>query len=137
MTKENEDKKTETPLSQSGLKELLGEVDKTARGFPYVRFHDRNGALCSLQNSSAVGDYDDSFERPGSSFVWLGPDDANPIIMARDAKRLGIETKEDCGWTEYDIPKEVSLTTRMHLNREQVQGLIERLQCWLGKGEFT
>ena len=131
------DTQKEAKANKSALDELLGEVDKTARGFPYVRFHDRNGELCSLQNSSAIGDYDDSLERPGSSFVWLGPDDANPIIMARDAKRLGIETKEDCGWIEYDIPKEVSLTTRMHLNREQVQGLIGRLQCWLEKGAFT
>jgi hypothetical protein len=30
----------------------------------------------------------------------------------------------------------VSLTTRMHLNREQVAGLIQHLQTWLDTGVF-
>jgi len=25
-----------------------------------------------VQQSSAIGDYDDSFQRPGSSYLWLG-----------------------------------------------------------------
>lgn len=52
---EGEDLKTNPEVKSPALKDGLGEVDKTTRGFPYVKFHDRNGELCSLQNSSAIG----------------------------------------------------------------------------------
>jgi len=48
------------------------KIEKTERGFELINFQDHNDASCSLQQSSAVGDYGDAFERPGSSFVWLG-----------------------------------------------------------------
>lgn len=51
----------------------LGEVKRTPRGFQYVEFLDRNDVDCGLQQSSAIGEYDDAMDRPGSSFVWLGP----------------------------------------------------------------
>jgi hypothetical protein len=50
----------------------LGEVHRSNRGFQYVEFIDRSGRTCGLQQSSAIGDYDDAMERPGSSFIWLG-----------------------------------------------------------------
>jgi hypothetical protein len=109
----------------------LGKFEKTARGFDNVEFKDANGADCSVQASSAIGDYEDSFDKPGSSYLWLGVNDADPKIMASDAKTLGIETKATHGWINYEIPSEVSLNTRMHLNREQVSGLVEELQYWL------
>jgi len=34
------------------------------------------------------------------------------------------------------IPKEVSLSTRMHLNREQAQELIEQLQVFVSTGDL-
>ena len=80
---------------------MLGKDSKTGRGFSVVDFVDANGQECSVQQSSAVGDYEDSVGRPGTSFVWLG-------------------VGED----------------RMHIDREQVRGLIDRLQCWLDTGCF-
>ncbi|MGA2160075.1 MAG: hypothetical protein ABSG90_12795 [Dehalococcoidia bacterium] len=46
-----------------------------------------------IQESSAIGDYKDSWLHPGSSALWIGKDH--------------------------------------HLNREEVQELIERMQYWL------
>ena len=80
---------------------VLGVVRKTSRGFEIIDFDDSNGFYSTLQQSSAIGDYADSLDRPGTSFVWLGVD-----------------------------------SERMHLNREQVAGLIVRLQCWLDTGSF-
>jgi len=53
---------------------MLNEVEKTSRGFEIVRFKDANECECSLQQSSAIGAYEDSMSKPGSSFVWLGRD---------------------------------------------------------------
>lgn len=48
------------------------EINLTERGFEVADAMDSNGKEWSLQQSSAIGDYDDSFDRPGSSYVWLG-----------------------------------------------------------------
>lgn len=48
------------------------EPTDTLRGFQICEFQDSYGRPCTLQQSSAIGDYDDAFDRPGSSFVWLG-----------------------------------------------------------------
>ena len=47
---------------------------RTSRGFEMIVFRDANGNECSLQQSSAVGDYPDAINRPGTSFIWLGRD---------------------------------------------------------------
>lgn len=109
----------------------LGQQTRTGRGFPLVEFCDRYDVACSLQASSLA-----IYEPPGTSAVWLGPDDANPQIMASDAKSLGVKTKETCGWIPYPIDDRVFLTTRMHLDREQVAALIEHLTSWLETGQF-
>lgn len=80
---------------------MFGKYRKTERNFALVEFCDANGSECSLQQSSAIGEYDGAIDNPGTSFV-----------------RLGIEPD------------------RMHLNREQVKGLVERLQQWLSTGDF-
>lgn len=47
----------------------------TGRGFhiivreAYLEPHEETRVI---QESSAIGDYDDSFSNPGSSFLWLG-----------------------------------------------------------------
>lgn len=117
---------------------MLGEDTITPRGFKVVEFEDAYGYECSLQQSSAVGDDDDAMENPGSSFVWLGIDNGKPQVMKSQAKALGLTLPpgEVSGWMPYPIPEEVQISTRMHLNREQVKGLIERLQRWLETGEF-
>lgn len=49
----------------------------THRGFIVV-MHEKypnNGEQTRLiQESSVIGDYDDSFDRPGSSYLWVGQD---------------------------------------------------------------
>ncbi|RJQ25739.1 hypothetical protein C4577_05075 [Candidatus Parcubacteria bacterium] len=50
-------------------------VIKTERGFEvlehprYVEPHDK---IRLAQQSSAIGDYNHSFENPGSSYLWIG-----------------------------------------------------------------
>lgn len=112
------------------------EVTKTNRGFEVLEFTDANGHSCSLQQSSAIKDYEDSWDRPGSSCVWLGVDDASPCVMARDAEKVGVETAETVGWVPYPVPEEVLLHTRMHLNREQATEIRDALSRWLDTGSF-
>lgn len=54
------------------------KVTATEKGFrvlshlPYSEESDEEIRL--VQESSAVGNYDDSMDRPGSSFLWIGKD---------------------------------------------------------------
>ncbi len=73
-------------VTQKGRCRMI--VKSTDRGFKYV---DKNGVKL-FQESSAIGEYEDSYERPGSSFLWFGD---------------------------------------LHLDREEVQVLINLLEGWL------
>ena len=110
----------------------LGLETRTHRGFRMVEFKDHNEQACTVQASSLA-----VYEKPGTSAIWLGTDDANPQVMAKDAARLGVQTDKTCGWVPFPVPKEVLLSTRMHLNREQVEALIEHLQNWLEYDQFS
>lgn len=118
---------------------MLGEPKKTNRGFDLIKFEDAYGNECSLQQSSAVGDSDDAIDNPGSSFIWLGIDDSKPSVMKSQARAMGLELPpgEVSGWMPYQIPKEVLIHTRMHLNRQQVEELVCQLNQWLQTGKFT
>ena len=54
------------------------EIIATGRGFAcvihtvYVSSPPEKTRL--IQESSAIGDYDDSFDKPGSSYLWIGRD---------------------------------------------------------------
>lgn len=110
----------------------MKEVKTTARGFELIAFKDIYGTPCSLQQSSIVLDDWGC----GGSAIWLGTDDAMPVVLWGDAAKVGIKTDATSGWVPYPIPPEVSLRTRAHLNREQVQELIVHLQAWLDTGSF-
>lgn len=99
----------------------LGETSLTSRGFEIIEFNDHNGEQCNLQQSSVATE----------SLLWLGVEKANPIIMAKDAIALGVKTDQTSGWVPYPMPAEVLMTTRMHLSRENVAGLIVVLTNWL------
>jgi hypothetical protein len=116
-----------------------GEMQKTSRGFEIVKFSDAYNAECEIQQSSGVGDYPDAFEKPGSSFLWIGTADAEPKIMKSQAIELGVPLPpgEVSGWMPYPIPSEVLLNTRMHLNREQVGWLVKCLNHWLQTGSLN
>lgn len=110
----------------------LGHVTRTNRGFEIIEFQDHYHVPCSLQASSLA-----LFEAPGTSAIWMGPNDASPKVLAAYASRVGVETTEQTGWVPYDkIPTEVSLNTRAHLDRAQVAALISHLQNWLDHGTF-
>jgi hypothetical protein len=113
------------------MKKTLGKVTKTARGFKQVEFTDRYGVPCSLQASSLA-----EYSKPGTSAVWLGTDDPQPKVMAREAASVGVQTTETTGWVPYPIPDKVLLSTRMHLDRKQVAALVHHLQKWLEKDTF-
>lgn len=63
---------------------IRGEMTKTPRGFEKVTFEDTAGSYFSVQQSSAVGDYDDSLSRPGTSFLWIGPETGNRMHLNRE-----------------------------------------------------
>lgn len=93
---------------------------KTIRGFALVNFQDTHGASCSLQESSIAS--------PPS--VWLGIDDANPQIMARNTPEGGN------GWVKFELPDGVLLNTRMHLDQALAKDLISVLQHFVDTGEL-
>lgn len=96
------------------------ERKTTRRGFPLCEFRDLYGAKCSIQKSSLATD----------DAIWLGIDDADPQILASKVVEGGT------GWVKYPIPEDVLLTTRMHLNREQVFELLPILQRFVDTGEI-
>lgn len=102
-------------------------IKKTERGFSILHFIDRYENKCSLQKSSLATE----------NAIWFGVDDANPQIMASDAHKLGIPTPSNNGWVKFEIPKEVLLSTRMHLTQEQVIELLPILQKFAETGELS
>ncbi len=93
---------------------------KNKRGFTYIEFQDCNQEKCSIQKSSVAT----------RNMIWLGIDDANPKILASKIKKGGT------GWISYDIPKDVLLTTRMHLDRKQVLKLLPTLFKFILSGRI-
>jgi hypothetical protein len=93
---------------------------KTCRGFNLIEFEDIYGAKCSIQESSLAT----------AHAIWFGIDDADPQIMASKIKEGGT------GWVPYKIPKDVFLTTRMHLDKKQVFKIILVLLKFLIKGRI-
>ena len=91
-------------------------VKQTARGFDLAEFEDGNGERCSLQKSSAA-------ER---DMIWLGVNEPNPKIFPADGT----------GWHDYELPENVSCTTRMHLDRKQVAALLPHLQAFVETGDI-
>jgi hypothetical protein len=100
---------------------LMIKTTKTHRGFDLIQFKDYYDADCSIQKSSLADDV----------AIWFGIDDANPIIMASKTVEGGT------GWVKYPIHEDVCLTTRMHLNIDQVKELIPILQKFVDTGEIT
>jgi hypothetical protein len=96
------------------------EKQLTERGFAIYNFEDYSGGECSLQKSSLATE----------DAIWLGLDDADPVIMAKDTPEGGT------GWVKYPIPETVLLNTRMHLTRTQVKELLPILKKFVQTGEL-
>lgn len=92
----------------------------TNRGFKLIKFEDLYGSRCNIQKSSLATE----------DAIWFGIEDAEPKIMASKTKEGGV------GWVDYPIPEDAFLTTRMHLDREQVKELIPILQQFVDTGEI-
>ena len=88
----------------------------TIRGFTINYFNDDYNVKCSLQESSSVEPH-----------IWLGVHGANPIIMCKDAQKLGIPALDNVGWQDYELPEEVFINTRMHLTKRQARKLAVKL----------
>lgn len=107
-------------------------LSPTQRGFLHGKFADLYGKQCSIQYSSLATD----------DAIWLGIDDPEPKIMARDAAAMGREDLLDSGperfngWVKFPVPEQVHFTTRMHLNKEQVAALLPLLQYFVEHGEL-
>lgn len=117
----------------------IGTESETNRGWQYVSFKDEYDHDCSLQISSrAICENEDGTVDDPLGWIWLGLDSIKPRIMKTDAQRLGLKLPpgEVTGWMDYPTPKEVIFHSRMHLNEQQVRGLIARLQIWLETGEL-
>lgn len=100
----------------------LGAVEETQRGFEIVKFVDRSGVPCSLQASSLA-----EYEKPGTSAIWIGCEDANPQVFVPYGNPA---------WQPFPLPKDCVTNTRAHLSREQVEVLILHLQNWLEADSF-
>lgn len=101
-------------------------LENNQRGFAHGNFIDRYGEECSIQKSSLA------FE----DCIWLGVSKVKPQIMASQAASLGVKTEETSGWIEFPIPKEVLLSSRMHLTREHVKELLPILQKFVDTGSI-
>lgn len=99
---------------------------KTNRGFKLIEFTDRYDIKCTLQKSSLATE----------DAIWFGVHDANAKILAHDAAAAGVPTTQMTGWVEYPLPKEVQISTRMHLTRKQVKKLLPVLQRFVETGEI-
>lgn len=97
------------------------KLTKTERGFNLIKFKDAYDFECSIQESSAASE----------EHIWLGVDDPKPRIMACNTPQGGT------GWVPYDIPGEVLISSRMHLNRAQVKALLPHLKRFTRTGRLA
>jgi len=107
-------------------------LSPTKRGFLRGEFTDRYGAKCLIQSSSLASE----------SAIWLGVNDPDLRIMARDAVAIGREDLLNDGperfkwWLKSPVPDTVFATTRMHLTQGQVAELLPLLICFAENGEL-
>lgn len=116
--------------------EMIGTEEATNRGFQLVRFEDTHGNECTIQQSSGIDGTGRGVEHPGSSYLWIGVEDPKPLIPKSRASVYGLTPEPGGGFQPYPVPREVTMATRMHLNREQVKTLIARLEHWLHSYEL-
>jgi hypothetical protein len=101
-------------------------MNNTKKGFEITEFEDTCGVKCSLQmSSSAMEDK-----------VWFGVNDVDAKVMVCKAREHGLDTEAENGWMKYPIPKDVLLSTRMLLNREQVEELLPYLKRFVETGDL-
>lgn len=91
-------------------------MEKTNRGFSIDKFMDLYGEECSIQKSSLATE----------DAIWIGVD--NPkLTVFEENKGKYINTP---------MPECFMVSSRMHLNRDQVADLIPILQAFVDTGEL-
>lgn len=97
------------------MSELELQKTKTNRGFALIKFTDRYGAACSLQESSLATEH----------AIWFGCDEADPQVMVPGK-----------GWVPVPLPEDTLCNTRMHLSQADVAELLPYLQKFVETGEL-
>lgn len=93
------------------------------RRFKKITFDDVYNVKCSLQKSSLASE----------ECIWFGVEDVNPRIFVPDMHSPFEGAKKAI---PYNLPSEVIISNRMHLNREQVKMLLPALQQFVDTGEI-
>lgn len=93
------------------------ELEKNNRGFYNGNFTDLYGEICSIQKSSLATD----------DAIWLGINKPKLTVFKNEQKGQ---------YLECEIPKNFSVSSRMHLNREQVAELLPLLQRFVETGDL-
>jgi len=94
------------------------ELEITPRGFEHGEFTDLYGEKCSIQKSSLATD----------DAIWLGIDNPKLTVFENDQHGNYLIT---------EMPNNFSVSSRMHLNREQVSELLPILQKFVETGELS
>lgn len=123
-------------MNTNSTRAPLGKPSASDDGLATLRFTDSLGAAAHVSASPLVTHADSEFRTYGRDFLRLGIDCVVPKILARDALALGIESAVDVGLVDYPLPPEVILEADMQLSRDQVIGLVARLQEWIDTGSF-
>ncbi|HEA71002.1 MAG TPA: hypothetical protein ENH98_03645 [archaeon] len=93
-----------------------------------MKFKDVNREDFSLQESSLATD----------DCVWLGIDKPSVSINKWEADLIGIKYDENGGgpnsFVNYKLPETAFISSRMHLNREQVSELLPHLKRFVDTG---
>lgn len=82
----------------------------TNRGFKLIQFKDDYNELCDIQESSSIDPH-----------IWLGTHNPNPQILASKVN------SNKTGWIDYEMPSDILISHRMHLNKKQCISLGLRL----------
>ena len=115
------------------MKKPLIERSCTNRGFVLGEFTDLYGTKCSIQESSLA-------DEPA---IWLGVSKADVKVMSVDANNLPLPrivpeegSGETYGWSDYILPDEVNVFSRMHLSIDMAKELVNELQHFIKTGEL-
>ncbi len=76
------------PTPRKEKMEVLGEVQKTERGFEIIEFSDYNNEECSLQVSSIIFSVKNGVSGPVVDCVWLGRNEARMHLTSKQAVEL-------------------------------------------------
>ncbi len=119
MTKKKKPTKRQRPAA-------LGKIEEEC-GYEVIKFQDLYRTPCLLRESNSIEDL---------QAVYIGAEDAMPVVPRNFAEKLKVENPEGRCWVPYPIPKEVQLRTWAHLTGDQVRALIAHLTIFLETGSF-